>query len=341
MTIDKKITSELKGWGAITRKYVTPDHRKATVQLLNTIPPFLAIWGLMYWSLDYSYALTLLLSLLNGLFLVRIFVIQHDCGHQSFLKSTKMNNFIGTFCSILTSIPYQYWSKVHGYHHTHSGQLEVRDIGDIDFLTVQEYHALSPIRKRLYALVRFPLVLFFFAPLGYLIYSNRYPLRFKEERKILFMQLLNNILIFSIYGILAYFLGWKNFVLIQLPVLIVFVSVAFWFFYVQHQHEFAYKNWEKDWNYLLSAIRGSTYYDLPPILHWFSANIGYHHIHHLNCGIPNYNLAKCAEENPIFQKYVTKINLRESLQCMSNKLWDEKSERMITFKEYRKIKMSE
>lgn len=340
MTLDQTIKHELSQWKTITRQYVKPDKKRAIIQLLNTFIPFLGMWVLMYLSLEWSYWITLGIGLVNGLFLVRIFVIQHDCGHQSFLKSTRWNNIIGIFCSVFTSIPYRYWASVHGFHHTHSGQLEVRDVGDIDFLTVEEYEKLSPRKRFGYQVVRFPIMLFFFAPLGYLLVSNRFPLRFKDNKAIFTAQVLNNLFILACYIGLAFLLGWKEFLIIQIPLLLVFTSVAFWFFYVQHQHEEAYKHWEKDWDYLLSAIRGSTYYKLPRVMNWLSANIGYHHIHHLNCGIPNYNLARCAEENPILQKYVTVLSFKESLKCAQNKLWYEKEERMITFEEYRKLKMA-
>jgi len=336
MTLDQQIKSDLKNWTSITRKYIKPNTQKATIQVLNTYIPFIGIWILMYYSFFISYWITLPLAILNGLLLVRIFVIQHDCGHQSFLKSTKANNIIGVISSIFTSIPFQYWAKVHGYHHLHSGELETRDIGDIDFLTVDEFNKLSQNRQFGYRIFRTPIIMFLIIPVIYLLYSNRFPLRYKEDKAIFRWQLLNNFFILGVYIGVAMLIGWKVFIAIQVPTLVVFICVAYWFFYVQHQHEFAYKQWESNWNYLLSAIRGSTYYKLPKVLQWFSANIGFHHIHHLNCGIPNYNLEQCARENPILQKYVTTVSFKESISYAHNKLWCENTERMITFSEYTK-----
>jgi len=336
-SLDQEIKSALSNWKFIVRKYTKPSTSKAVIQLLNTFLPFLALWTLMYFSLSWSYWITLGLGIVNAFFLVRIFIIQHDCGHKSFLRSTRWNNIIGFMCSIFSSIPYKYWAKVHDFHHTHAGQLETREIGDIDFLTVKEYQALPRWRQIAYRIFRMPILLFLVIPILYLVYINRFPIRFYKKKNVFLRQLGNNLIILGIYIIFALLLGWKAFLMIQLPIVTGFMCIAFWFFYIQHQHEFAYKHWKKNWDYLLSAIKGSTYYKLPRPLQWLSGSIGFHHIHHLNCGIPNYNLAKCARENPVFQKYVTTINIRQSLRCVRNKLWYEKEERMISFREYRRL----
>lgn len=340
MTLNQEIKQTLSNWKFLIRKYNKPDTKKALLQLLNTFLPFLGLWALMYFSLSLSYWLTLALAIVNAFFLVRIFIIQHDCGHQSFLKSTRWNNTIGFVCSIFSSIPYTYWAKVHDFHHAHAGQLETREIGDIDFLTVEEYRELPRWRQIGYRIFRAPLLLFFIVPIIYLLYVTRFPLQFRGKKHVFLRQLLNNLVILAIYVGLAFLFGWKAFMLIQLPILTGFICIAFWFFYVQHQHEFAYKHWKDNWDYLLSAIKGSTYYKLPRVFQWLSGSIGYHHIHHLNCGIPNYNLAQCAEENPVFQKYVTTITFRQSLRCIQHKLWHEQEERMITFGEYRRLQLS-
>ncbi len=338
MTKQEEIRKLLADWPNRVKKYQVPNTKKAIVQMLNSFLPFVAVWGLMYWSLSVSYWLTIGLGFLNAFFLVRIFIIQHDCGHQSFLKSRKTNNVIGIFCSVFSLIPYKYWARSHNFHHAHNGQLEHRDIGDITLLTVEEYRALTGWGRFRYRLYRSPLVMFFIGPVYYILIHNRLPLidmkGWKKEKQAL---LRSNLLIIVMYLVLGFVIGWKNFLLIQAPIIVFFAIIAVWFFYVQHQHEETYKQWKENWEYLLSAIKGSTYYKLPRVMQWLTGNIGLHHIHHLSSLIPNYNLEKCNTENPIFEKYVTILNFRDSLKCMFNKLWDEEQQRMITFREFRQM----
>ena len=337
---DLEIKENLKNWPELIKKYKKPDKLKAIIQVVNSFGPYLALWVLMYFSLSWSYVLTIILAAINAFFLVRIFIIQHDCGHQSFFASQKWNNRIGFICSLFTSIPYKYWAKVHNYHHGHTGQLDHRDVGDINFLTVEEYRALSPIRRFGYRIFRHPIFLFVVAPTLYIGISNRIPIfNFKGWEKTRRSQIINNIFILCIYAGLAFLIGWKKFLFIQLGIIFLFGIIAFWFFYVQHQHETTYMQWQKNWDYLLASIKGATYYKLPKLFHWLTGNIGYHHIHHLSSRIPNYNLAACAKENPILQKYVNAITFRESLKSMFNKLWDEKTQRMITFKEFYRLEL--
>jgi len=290
---------------------------------------------LMYFSLSWSYWLTLGLAIINSFFLVRIFIIQHDCGHQSFFALRKWNNRVGFVCSLFTSIPYKYWAKAHSYHHGHTGQLEHRNVGDINFLTVDEFRNLTGARKVGYRIFRMPIVLFFIAPFIYLVFSNRYPFfAFKGWKSAHRAQYINNIALAFLYFSLIYFLGWQAFVFVHLPIVFSFGSIAFWFFYVQHQHEMTFMQWKDKWNYLLAAIKGATFYNLPRLGHWLTGNIGYHHIHHLSSQIPNYNLRQCADENPILQKYVTKLSFVDSLKTINSKLWDERQQRMISFSEY-------
>lgn len=336
---DLEIKKVLENWPVLVQKYQTPSNKKAIIQLVNTFLPFVAIWVLMYFSLSWSYWITLFLALVNGFFLARIFIIQHDCGHQSFLKSRKWNNRVGFICSFFSSIPYKYWARVHSYHHAHTGQLEHRDIGDINFLTVKEYDALSKWGKLRYRIFRNPIFLFTAVPVLYLSLSQRFPFISKNGwTKVRWSQLYNNLWLVVVYGSLALFLGWKQFLLVHVPVVVFFMIIAFWFFYVQHQHDDTYMKWQKNWKFLLAAIQGATYYKLPRPFMWLTGDIGFHHIHHLSSKIPNYNLRKCARENPIFQKYVTELDFKGSLKLALNKLWDEKSEKMITFKEYYQLK---
>lgn len=338
--MEQEIKKDLKDWAKIISKYKKPNNTKATVQILTTFVPFFALWVLMYFSLSWSYLITLALAFVNSFFVIRIFIIQHDCGHQSFFETRKWNNRVGLICSFFSAIPYKYWAKVHSHHHGHTGQLEERDFGDINFLTVKEYHALPLGKKISYRIFRSPFMLFAIVPIIYLVFSLRYPFLGKGMKgwKSIHKALTVNNLLFTLAFIGCGFLfGWKNFLMVHLPIVYFFGSIAFWFFYVQHQHEETYQRWQDKWDYVLAAIKGASYYKLPKVMHWLTGNIGYHHIHHLSSQIPSYNLAKCAEENPILQKHVTALTFRQSLGTINNKLWDEESERMITFSEYTEI----
>jgi omega-6 fatty acid desaturase (delta-12 desaturase) len=334
----KEIKEVLQNWQKIVKKYQIPNTKKAISQIFTSFLPFFALWALMYWSLEISYWLTLALGVLNAFFLVRIFIIQHDCGHHSFLKSRKWNNAIGFICSLFSLIPYKYWSRSHSFHHAHNGMLEFRDIGDVDLLTVKEYQVLSRWKQSKYRIYRSPIVMFIIGPLYYLLIHNRFPfIKLKGWTKVRQSLIWSNLFLVLFYLSLGFIFGWKNFLLIQAPIIFFFAIIAIWFFYVQHQHEKSYKQWKENWEYLLSAIKGSTYYKLPKPIMWLTGNIGFHHIHHLSSLIPNYNLEKCNRDNPIFQKYVTILSFRKSLESIFHKLWDEETQRMISFSEYEKL----
>jgi len=329
------IKESLKDWRTIVKKYQEPSAKKASIQLLTSFVPFVGLWVLMYYSLDWSYLITLGLAGIAAFFLVRIFIIQHDCGHQSFFKSRKANNIIGLVSSFFSTIPYKYWSRTHTEHHAHNAQMEYRGIGDIHFLTTEEFKNMSLFGKIKYYIFRSPLVLFLIAPIVYITVRLRYPfIKLKGWKKIRWSHILNNTLLVAIYVSLAYLLDWQKFMMIQIPIIIIFGTIAFWFFYVQHQHEDNYRELKENWDHLLASIKGSTYYKLPRLFQWLSGNIGFHHIHHLNSRIPNYNLEACAVENPILNKYVHQMGFKQSLSYISHKLWDEKQQRMISFREY-------
>lgn len=336
--IEQELKSNLANWKSIIARYQKANTRKAIGQIVTSFGPFLALWVLMYICFDYSILLTMLLGIVNAFFLVRIFIIQHDCGHYSFLDKRKANDALGYVCSFFSTIPYTYWARVHSYHHGHTGQLEHRDIGDIDFLTVDEYRNLTRWGKIKYRAFRHPFVLFVIVPILYLGIVQRLPqISFPGWGPIHRKQHFNNLLMLLVYVGLGFLLGWKAFLFIQGSILFFFGIIAFWFFYVQHQHEHTYMRWSRNWDYLTAAIRGATFYKLPRIVHFLTGNIGYHHIHHLSSRIPNYNLRRCAKENPILQRYVTSITFWRSLRMMFNKLWDEETQRMITLREFRQL----
>jgi len=335
--IEREIKEKLSNWKSIIEEYQVPSSKKAIIQLLNTFLPFILLWVLMYISYSYSKWLTIGLAFVNAFFLVRIFIIQHDCGHQSFTASKRLNNVIGTFCSLFSSIPYKYWAKIHNHHHGHTGQLEERDIGDINFLTVQEFKNRGKWGRFRYRLFRHPLTLFVIVPIVYFTVSNRIP-KIKDFKgmvaRIKWSQFKNNILIVFTYCLLGYFLGWKPFFFTQLSIVFIFSIIAFWFFYIQHTHETTYHNWKENWDFLIASIRGASYYKLPKLFQWLTGNIGFHHVHHLSSRIPNYNLEKCVKDNPILNRYTNIITFKESLKSMHAKLWDEQRKRLISFKEF-------
>lgn len=321
---------------AIVKAYQLPDTRKAVIQMLNSFLPFVAIWVAMYFLLDVSVWLVVPLAFVNAFFLVRIFIIQHDCGHQSFTANRKANDIIGEICSIISFMPYRYWAKSHNFHHGHNGILwEHRDIGDINLLTVNEFKNLSRLEKLKYMVFRSAPVLFLIGPAWYLLIQNRFPLiRLKGWEHAHKALLKHNLILAAVHIGLIWMLGYEAFLLVHLPILLFFAVIAVWFFYVQHQHETTYKQWKDKWEYIRAAVQGSTYYKLPRWMHWLTGNIGYHHIHHLNPLVPNYELARCHHENPVMEQVANKITFWQSLRCVFNKLWDEDQERMISFREY-------
>jgi acyl-lipid omega-6 desaturase (Delta-12 desaturase) len=317
------------------QKYTVTDKTKATIQIINSFIPFVGIWILMYWVYDFSYWLTFGLGILNAFFLVRIFIIQHDCGHRSFLSNSKARDIVGYICSIFSTIPYHYWAKSHHIHHSHNGQLELRDIGDINTLTVKEYKALSVMGKIQYRIYRSIPVMFVIGPIYYVVIHNRIQGInldiFKNEKWRLY---LNNLILLTIMGTLGYFFGWIKVLATHGTIIGMFSVIAIWFFYVQHQHEEAYKQWKDKWDYMTAALRGSTYYKVPRMFNWLTGNIGIHHIHHLNPAIPNYNLKQALAENTWINQHVTTVTFWSSLKLATHKLWDESQEKMITFREY-------
>jgi acyl-lipid omega-6 desaturase (Delta-12 desaturase) len=332
---DEQILEDLKDWAKVMAKYRKPDSRKAFTQLSTSILPFIAIWIVMY-LLSGNFYLLLLFALFNAFFLARIFIIQHDCGHKSYFSNRRMNIITGWVCSLFTFMPYSYWAALHQFHHVHSSELEDRDIGDINMLTVEEYSQLSITGKLKYRIYRSILVLFILGPLYYIIIHLRIPvIRFKCSRIARIEALITNASYIVFYGALCLLLGWEKVLLIHGLIMIFFSIMAVWFFYVQHQHNPNYKQTRDKRDYLLAAIKGSTYYKLPKLFMWLSGNIGYHHIHHLFPAIPNYHLEKCMIENPNLQTHVTQVGFWKSLSYIRHKLWDEEQNKMITFREFK------
>ena len=324
--------SASKPWTRILAPYKESDLRRSVLQLLTSAVPFALIWYAMLRSLDHAYWITLLLAVPAGGFLLRLFILQHDCGHGSFFKSPAANDTLGSFLGVLTLSPYHYWRKTHALHHATSGNLDRRGAGDIDTLTVKEYLDL-PKRKRLaYRLYRNPFILFGIGPAFYFIVKQRFPpglaLSCKKEWASIHW---TNLAILAVVAIMWKTIGIQQFLMVQLPIITLASSIGVWFFYVQHQFEHTYWQHSGGWDFHAAALRGSSYYDLPKILRWFSGNIGLHHIHHLCSRIPNYRLQECFNANRELQQ-ATRLTLRQSLTCISLRLWDEEQQKLVRFR---------
>jgi omega-6 fatty acid desaturase (delta-12 desaturase) len=324
-------------WVEIVRRYQAPDWRKSLWQMVNSGVPFFVIWALMIYSLNINYAITLALAFLNGLFIMRIFIIQHDCGHNSFFKSTKWNNAIGSLLGVITLTPYYHWRKMHAKHHSSSGDLDFRGLGDVDMLTVEEYKSQSIWGKLRYRLYRHPFVMFVLSPTLLFALFHRFPLYItKHDKKERVSVHHTNVAIALIFLVLGLWLGFKEVLMIWLPITAFSSMIGVYLFYVQHQFEDTYWRWHEEWDYEYAALKGSSYFKLPKLLQWFSGNIGFHHVHHLSPKIPNYNLERAHNENEIFRKVKT-ITISSSMRTIFLDLWDETTHRLISFREYRKL----
>jgi omega-6 fatty acid desaturase (delta-12 desaturase) len=315
-----------------------PEFSKASLpralwQLTNTLIPFLAIWSLTAWSwhAGWSYGWTALLTLTAAAFYVRLFMLQHDCGHGSFFPSQRANRWVGACLGLVTLFPFSYWKKTHEVHHATSGNLDKRQLGDIRTLTVSEYRR-SGFWKRLgYRLYRSMPVMLGIGPVYQFVAKHRLPVGLPWRWKKAWNSVaLNNLALLAVIGILGAWLGWSLFLKIHLPVVAVAGSFGVWLFYVQHCFAGGYWSRGGDWDARRAAVEGSSFYDLPPVLRWLTANIGYHHIHHLAPRIPNYHLRAAHEALPPLPG-LRRMTLRDSLACARMKLWDEDLGRMVGF----------
>jgi omega-6 fatty acid desaturase (delta-12 desaturase) len=318
-------------------EYTQPDWQKASLQLVNTLGPYLGLWALMILTVVYSisYWLTLALSVFAAGFLVRIFILFHDCCHSAFLPSRLANRIVGYIAGTLTFTAYEDWQRAHITHHANSGNLDRRGDGDVWTLTVEEYLASSKLKRMAYRCFRNPFVLFSIMPLVLFLVVHRFPsvgARQHERNSVL----ITNAAIAGMVAVMSLTLGFQNFLLIQLPVIALAASTGVWLFYIQHQYEEAYWSRQHGWDLTHSALKGSSYYQLPKVFQWLVGNIGLHHIHHLKANIPNYNLQRCFNEVAVMQT-VTPITLRASLKSLRLNLWDEQKQKLVSFKSIRKL----
>ncbi len=327
-----------RSWAEILGPYAQPSLGRSLFQLFNSAIPLALMWWLMLASLEHSYWITLLLAVPAAGFLVRLFIIQHDCGHGAFFRSRTANDTLGSLLGVLTLTPYAYWRKTHAIHHATSGNLDRRGFGDVTILTVKEYLALTRWGRFRYRLYRSPLALFGIGPGFEFILRHRFPATtprsWRREWTSVFW---TNLAIVVVIATMWKTIGIQAFVAVQLPITLIGGVIGIWMFYIQHQFEDTY--WEKDepWSFYAAGLEGSSYYDLPAILHWFTGNIGVHHVHHLSSRIPNYRLRQCMRENPELQQ-VHRLTLMGSLKCARLKLWDEERRKLVGFRHLRSIR---
>jgi len=283
----------------------------------------------MYLSLGISPLLTVVLAIPAAGFLVRVFVVFHDCAHGSLFPSRRANVHVGTVMGLFVLSPFRRWRHDHAVHHATSGDLDRRGVGDIVTLTVTEYHARSPKGRLAYRLIRNPLVMFGLGPVFAMIVGPRIVARGARPR-MRNSVLATDVALLVLVAALCWLIGWRDFVIVWAPAALLAGSVGIWLFYVQHQFEDAYWQNGADWSYADAAMRGSSYLKLPKLLQFFTGNIGLHHVHHLNSRIPNYNLQRAHDSNPIFAAVPT-LSLRDGLRAVRLKLWDEEAGRLVTF----------
>jgi len=325
------IQAEDKSWQKITLKYSRPDLRKSIWQIVNSVVPYIFSWYLLYRSLEYPYWVTLLLSVLAAGFLIRIFIIFHDCGHKSFFKSQKANNIVGKIMGILAFTSFYKWHGQHWIHHATSANLDKRGIGDVWTMTLDEYLQSTRWQRFAYRAFRNPFIMFIIGPVFVVFITNRITNKKMPRKEKLNVYFTNVVLLLMAMAISA-IIGFKAFLMIQLPVILIGHSIGFWLFYIQHQYDEVMWVRNSEWEYKNAALSGSSFLKLSPVLQWFTGNIGFHHVHHLSPKIPNYNLSRCHYENEIFDT-IQPIRLLSTFNALSLNLWDEANMRMIGFRQ--------
>jgi omega-6 fatty acid desaturase (delta-12 desaturase) len=325
----------VRDWLPILNRYRAPGLARSLIEIIVTAGPFVLLWIAMWACLRWSYLLSLAIAVPAAGFLVRLFMIQHDCGHGSFFRRRLANDWVGRVIGVLTLTPYDHWRRSHAVHHASSGHLDRRGIGDILTLTVSEYLAMSRWGRFGYRLYRHPLVMFGLGPSYLFLVQHRFPGggALTKWRSWLSPMATNAAIVLAVAAAM-WLVGVQAFLLVHLPITLLAASIGVWLFYVQHQFEDTYWARADGWVVHEAALYGSSHYDLPAIMRWFTANIGVHHVHHLCSRIPCYRLSRILRDHPEL-KDVGRITLLQSLACVRLALWDESRRRMISFRQLR------
>jgi omega-6 fatty acid desaturase (delta-12 desaturase) len=329
------VTTESKArkpaWHEAVAEYAQPNRGKAIWQLFNTFVPYIGLWALMVYTVrsGMSYWITFALAILASGLLVRIFIFFHDACHRSFFSSSRANTLLGYLTGVLTFTPYQSWRRAHAIHHATSGNLDRRGTGDVWTMTVEEFQEAPRLTQVAYRVYRNPIVLFGLGPAVSFLLAQRFPQKGAKPRERNSVWI-TNLAILGIIVLASLTIGFKTYLIIQLPIILIGGALGIWLFYVQHQYKGVY--WARDgkWDATSAALKGSSYYRLPKVLQWFTGNIGLHHIHHLRPRIPNYNLQECYDEVPAMQQ-VQPLSIGSSLSSLRMNLWDEEKQVLVSF----------
>ncbi len=317
--------------------YRAPNLSRSAVEILVTLVPFVLLWIGAWYAQGWSLLLSFALGAVASGFLVRLFLIQHDCGHGSFFRRRRTNDWTGRAISVLTLTPYDTWRRSHATHHASSGNLDRRGIGDIKTLTVDEYLALPRWQRLVYRLYRHPLVMFGLGPAYLFLLRNRVPdVLPPAEWRAWISPMATNLAVGLVAMAIIWLVGLVSFLLVHLPIVVMAASIGVWLFYVQHQFEETSWDREKDWSVHEAALHGSSHYDLPLVLRWLTANIGIHHVHHLCSRIPYYRLNRVLNDHPEL-KGVGRITIPQSIRSVRLTLWDESRRQLISFRELRAL----
>lgn len=322
-----------RGVAKALARYREPSHARSIAEITVTAVPFLVLWSLTWASVALGWWWGLLLTVPAAGFLVRLFMIQHDCGHGAFFRSRRANDWVGRVIGVLAFTPYDCWKRTHAAHHATVGNLDRRGMGDITIFTVLEYQARSQWGQLAYRLYRNPIVMFGLGPTYLFLLHNRLPIGLMRAGwRPWFSAMATNLAIMILAGLLIWAIGLETFLLVQIPVILVAATIGVWLFYVQHQFEDT--SWARNghWNLHHAALHGSSHYDLPIGLRWLTANIGVHHLHHLNSRIPFYRLGEALHEHPALHS-AGRLTLLESFRCTRLVLWDESRQRLVSFRE--------
>jgi acyl-lipid omega-6 desaturase (Delta-12 desaturase) len=320
-------------WRARLAPYATPRWGAALRDLATSVVPYVALWIAMYLLLDVSYWLVLALSIPAAGFLVRTFIVFHDCTHGSFMPSREVNNMVGRVTGVLVFAPFRAWQHDHAMHHATAGDLDRRGAGDVPTYTVAEYRAMPWIQRVGYRLFRNPMVMFTIGPIFAMIVTPRF-VSGEKRLRLNNSVMLTNLALVLLVGMFCFLIGWRDFLAVEGPSAVLAGTVGVWLFYVQHQFEDVYWENHGDWTYADAALRGSSYLKLPKVLQYFTGNIGLHHVHHLSARVPNYNLQRAHDENPVFHS-VPVLSLWDGLRAVRLKLYDEESGRLVGWRELR------